>query len=62
MLACISYTLTITFQCIQLILIQFLTVKQQASDQRRFSIIYRTRSQQSQQVFLFILVQKSFYI
>ena len=62
MFACIPYALTVTFQCIQLIFVQFLTVEQQTSDQSRFSVIYRTGGQQSQQVLLFIFVQKSLYI
>ena len=62
MFACITYTLTVTFQCIQLIFVQFLTVKQQTSDQSRFSVIHRTGSQQSQQVFLFVFIQKGLYI
>ena len=57
-----AYTLTVTFQCIQLIFVQFLTVKQQTSDQSRFSVIHRTGSQQSQQVFLFVFIQKGLYI
>ena len=62
MLTCISYTFTVAFQRIQLVLIQFLAVKQQATDQCRFSIIHRTGCQQPQQVFLFIFIQKSLYI
>ena len=48
MLAGISHAFAVTFQSIQLIFVQLLTIKQQTANQSGFSIIYRTRRQKTE--------------
>ena len=61
-LSCITQPFTIAFQRIELIFIQFLAIEQQTPDQCRLSVVYRTCRQQTQQIFLFVFIQKCFYI
>ena len=58
----IAHPLAVALQCVQLVFIQFLAVEQQTAYQRGFTVVHRTGGQQSQQIFLFILIQKSLYI
>ena len=44
----ISHTFAVAFQRIQLVFIQLFTVKQQTTNQRRFTIIHRSGSQKAQ--------------
>ena len=60
--SCITQPFTIAFQRIELVFIQFLAIEQQTPDQCRLSIVYRTCRQQTQQIFLFVFIQKCFYI
>ena len=50
MVSGISNTLTVTLQGIQLILVYFLTIKQQSAYQGRFAIIHRSGSQKAKQI------------
>jgi len=56
MLAGVAHTLAVTLQGIQLILVYFLTIKQQSAYQGRFAIIHRAGGQESQQVLLLVLI------
>ena len=52
----VAHTLAVTLQGIQLILVYFLTIKQQSAYQGRFAIIHRAGGQESQQVLLLVLI------
>ena len=62
MVAGIAHALAVAFQGIQLVFVKFLAVKKQTAYQGGLSVIHRTGCQKTEQVFLFVLVQKGFYI
>ena len=53
---CIADAFAVTFQCIQLVLVNLLTIEQQPSDKRRFPVVHRTGGQETKQVFLFVFI------
>ena len=58
----ITHTFAVALQRIQLVFIQFLTIEQQTSDKRGLSVIHRTGSKETKQIFLFVFIKESLYI
>ena len=58
----VAHSFAVALERIQLILIDLLAIKKQSADQGRFAIVYGASRQETQQIFLLILVQKLLYI